>query len=57
MRLAHLPVLAPDFGIPLPVPDHLGVGHLPLELAIAALDLLNELLDHAAKSDGSRGGD
>ena len=47
LRRLELAVLAPDLGVALAVGDHLGVGHLPLELGEAALDLLDELLDHA----------
>ena len=39
----ELAVLAPDLGVALPVPDHRRVGHLRLQLRVAALDLVDEL--------------
>ncbi len=45
----ELAVGATDFGVALPVGDHLGVGHLRAELGEARLDLLDELFDHAAE--------
>ena len=35
-RRLQLPVLPPDLGIALPIRDHLGIRHLPLELGEAA---------------------
>ena len=55
VRALELAVLAPDLGVALAVGDHLGVGHLPLELGVALLDLLDELLDHGPKCDAGRG--
>ena len=43
-------VRAPDLGVALAVPDHLGVRHLALQLREARLDLLDELLDHRRSS-------
>jgi hypothetical protein len=42
-------VRPPHFGVALAVRDHLGVGHLLRELGEAALDLIDELLDHPVK--------
>ena len=42
----QLTVLAPYFGVALTVADHLGIGHLPLELGEAGLDLLDQRLEH-----------
>ena len=42
----QLAVLAPDLGVALPVRDHLGIGHLALQLGEPRLDLLDQLLDH-----------
>ena len=47
VRGLELPVLAPDLRVALAVGDHLRIGHLALELREAALDLVDELLDHA----------
>ena len=62
----ELAVLAPDRGVALAIGDHVGVGHLPLELGEPSLDLLYELLDHAVecakqpkgpRQGGARGSD
>ena len=47
VRALELPVLPSDLGIALPVGDHRRIGHLTLELRVAALYLLDQLLDHA----------
>ena len=56
-RLLELAVLAPDLGVALPIGDHLGIRHLPLQLREAVLDLLDQLLDHppSVTSPGSNG--
>ena len=50
LRGLQLAVLAPDLGVALAVADHLRVGHLPLELGEARLDLLDQRLDHGHKT-------
>jgi hypothetical protein len=52
VRGVQLAVLAPDLGVALAIRDHVGVGHQALELGVALLDLLDELLDHGVKCDG-----
>ena len=49
-RRLELAVGAADLGVALAVGDHLGVGHLLAELREAALDLLDEVFDHASQS-------
>ena len=44
------PVLPADLGVPVAVPDHVGVGDLPRQLGEARLDLLDERLDHGPSS-------
>jgi hypothetical protein len=56
MRLPEIAVRAADLRIALAVGDHLGVGHLPLELGMTLLDLLDEPLDHGSKCDAVDGG-
>ena len=51
MRGLELAVLAADRGVALAIADHLRVRHLALELGEPLLDLLDQLLDHASKSD------
>jgi hypothetical protein len=46
----ELAVGTTDLGIALAVGDHLGVGQLLTELGEAALDLRNQVLDHAGQS-------
>ena len=46
LRRLQLAVLAPDLGIALAIPDHRGVGHFPLQLGEARLDLLDQRVDH-----------
>ena len=58
VRGLELAVLAADLRVALAVGDHLGVGHLALELREAALDLFDELVKHgcdgpAPYGDGS----
>ena len=50
LRRLELAVLAPDRGVALAVRDHLRIRHLALELGEALLDLLDQLLDHAAEA-------
>jgi hypothetical protein len=55
MRLPEVAVLAADRRITLAVGDHPGIGHLPLELGMTLLDLLDEPLDHGSKCDAGGG--
>ena len=48
----QLTVCAADLGVAFAVADHRGVGHLLAELGEASLDLLDQLLDHAASLCG-----
>ena len=45
----QLAVLAPDLGVALAIPDHLGIGHLSLELGEAGLDLFDQRVDHVCE--------
>jgi hypothetical protein len=55
VRLPELAVLAAHLGVALAIGDHVGVGHQALELGVALLDLLDELLDHGLKCDAAGG--
>src|SRR5205085_12390942 len=44
------PILPPDLGVPRPVVDDGGVGHLTLQIGKPRLDLIDELVDHATTS-------